>query len=823
MTTKRYLALVLALVLVVGVLAGCAKKPVDQNPTDPTTTKPTEGTVTPATYTYNYAMSEFPTNWSYTTYQTATDSEILDYITDGFYSFDYNATKDGYQMVDAMAIGDPKDVTAEFVGKYGIQEGDKAKAYVITLRQDLQWEDGTPIKAQDFVESAKRLLDPKAQNYRADGMYAGSVVIVNAESYLKQGQTIMTENNLAPTRLVVADLVKGADGVYKTADGADVRIAVNFALADWLNGKTLKYYVDGYGAAMFDVASFDALMAKADDNGLVPVTDETLDLLTKVITFSADWGETAANIPDYLTYDITWPEVSWDNVGWFAKSDYELCFIMENELSGFYLKYNLPAPLVHIATYDACTSIKDGVYSNTYGTSVETTKSYGPYKLTSFQTDKQFTLTRNEKYYGLTKDTYQTTDIVVDYVKEAATRLQLFRQGKLDTYGLTIDDMKDYQLSDFTYYSTGDSTFAMVFNPNLDAMKNTQAAAGENKNKTIITLKEFRMAMSFALDRNAFCLATSPLNAPGFGLFSSLIVSDPESGTAYRTTDTAKNVLANFWGVADQYGDGKLYKDIDEAIASITGYNLTKAKELFNTAYDMAIAQGLMDADDVVEIKIGTPNNTSAFYNNGYEFLVKNYTDAVKGTKLEGKLTFTRDDTLGNAFSSALKQNKVDMLFGVGWTGSALDPYGLMEAYISPNYQYDPATDFKAINVTIKLDGVDYTASASTWLAIMNGQAGEITAADGTKKTYSCGSADGKPEERLEILGALEGAVLQNYNFIPIMDDAGAQLRGRQVKYYTEEYIFGMGFGGIKYYTYEYSDADWDAYVKANNGMLDYT
>ena len=104
-----------------------------------------------------------------------------------------------------------------------------------------------------------------------------------------------------------------------------------------------------------------------------------------------------------------------------------------------------------------------------------------------------------------------------------------------------------------------------------------------------------------------------------------------------------------------------------------------------------------MDEDDVIEIKIGTPNNTSSFYNNGYEFLVNNYQKAVEGTKLEGKLEFTRDDTLGNGFSDALNNNQVDMLFGVGWTGSALDPYGLMEAYLLPNYQYDAATNFNTI------------------------------------------------------------------------------------------------------------------------------
>ena len=400
--------------------------------------------------------------------------------------------------------------------------------------------------------------------------------------------------------------------------------------------------------------------------------------------------------------------------------------------------------------------------------------------------------------------------------------LGLLNQGKLDTYGLTIDDMDEYQLSDYTYYSTGDSTFAMCFNPDFAALETAQAAAGTGINKTIITIPEFRMAMSFALDRNAFCLATSPLNAPGFGLYSGLIISDPEAGTAYRTTDVAKNVLANFWGVANEYGEGKLYADIDEAIDSITGYNPTKAKEMFNAAYDKAIADGLMTESDKVEIKIGTPNNTAAFYNNGYEFLVNNYTEAVKGTKLEGKLVFSRDDTLGNAFSDALKNNQVDMLFGVGWTGSALDPYGLMEAYVATDYQYDDSTDFTSIMLEIEIDGVKYTASCWDWYQVMNGTATTITAADGTTKEYSCGVADEDPETRLEILGALEGAVLLNYNFIPIMDDAGAQIRGQQIKYYTEEYIFGLGFGGLKYYTYNYTDAEWDAYVASNNGQLNY-
>ena len=229
-----------------------------------------------------------------------------------------------------------------------------------------------------------------------------------------------------------------------------------------------------------------------------------------------------------------------------------------------------------------------------------------------------------------------------------------------------------------------------------------------------------------------------------------------------------------------------------------------------------------MDADDVVEICIGIPNAESKFYNNGYEFLVNNYTEAVKGTKLEGKLTFTKDDTIGNGFSDALKSNTVDLLFGVGWTGSALDPYGLMEAYTSPNYQYDPAWDTRQTLAEVEIDGVTYTASVYDWTYAMMGEVIEITDEDGNVVEFSCGLADEKPELRLQILAILEGAVLQTYDMLPIMDDASAALKGMQIKYYTEEYIYGVGRGGVKYMKYFYTDAEWDAFVSAEGGILNY-
>jgi oligopeptide transport system substrate-binding protein len=285
--------------------------------------------------------------------------------------------------------------------------------------------------------------------------------------------------------------------------------------------------------------------------------------------------------------------------------------------------------------------------------------SYGPYKLSTFQSDKIFTLDKNEYFYKFNdeeaKDWYQATTIQYDCVKEPATRLEMFLNGKLDVNGLNKDYIKEYASSDYTYYDEGDSVFAMAFNPDLEALKTAQEAAGANINKTILTIKDFRIAMSLAMNRSEFVLAANPTSSPAFALYGSQIVADPEEGLFYRTTDTAKQVVVDFWGLADEIGEGKLYATVDDAIDSITGYNLEMAREYFDKAYDQAIEAGLMTENDTVLIMVGTPNATSAFYNSGYDFIVNNYTEAVKGTKLEGKLTFKRDATLGNGFGTALR------------------------------------------------------------------------------------------------------------------------------------------------------------------------
>ncbi len=830
---KKILALVLAALMVMSMFAACQPtQPTTPSTTNPQGSKPVDEN---ATYTYNIAWGEFPARWNPHTYEEATDGEVLNYITDGFYTFDYNEDETGFAMVPAMTTDDhPVDITADYVGKYGIVEGDKALVYKINLRSDLVWDNGDKITAHDFVESAKRLLNPAAQNYRADSMYSNDVVIYNAENYLKQGQQGWFPAS-DPYKVYSADM----DEILifslsplpeEDAEGIPAKSYVRSYLEsigapkEWTGAEASAYILGQVGKS--DLAA-DA--ANLEGKTLAEIkADPALKAAWEAVL---GWWQTEPNEElHFFVTNYTYPDMEWDNnVGIFALSDTELVYVLASPMEGFYLKYGMPSGyLVHIATYDACESIdEDGIYQNTYCTSVETSPSYGTYSMNKFQTDKELEFVRNEKWYGLEEGTYQTTHINVQCVKEAATREGLLLEGKLDSFGLDGDFAEKYAKSDLTYFSESPSTFAICFNPSLDALTKAQEAAGANINKTIITLLEFRQAMSFGMNRAEFVIATNPLGVPGFGLFSDQHIVDPDLGLGYRSTEQAKEVLVEFWGLKDDIGEGKLYANNDEAIASLTGYNPEAAKQKFNEAYDKAIAEGLMDADDVIEIMIGVPSLEYSFYKKGSTFIQNHYTKLVEGTSLEGKLTFKVNDTLGNDYANALKRNDVDMLFGVGWQGMAMNPYGLIMAYMTSQYQYDAHTDYTKQSMEMVIDGKTYTASVNDWYMAINGSPVTLIDSEGNQlENYVCGSsaaAEGRYEERLSILAGLEKAVLMNYNFIPITGDAGANIKGMQIKYYKEEYNMMMGFGGLKYMTYNYTDAEWDAYVASQGGELDYT
>ena len=339
MNAKKLFALLLAVVMVVAVFAGCNNEPapVTTAPTAAPTTEPTEAPLVIETfpegdYVWKTSVVTMASNWNPHTYQSTDDAMPLDYTTVGLYSFIFNdelhpvegkAPYEGYVIVPEMAADMPVDVTKEMKAsnpEFGIPEtAETGYAYKVALNPLACWDDGTPINAETYVESFKRLLDPKMLNYRAADWYGQDFSIAGAENYANQGRTQYNKE----VGLQFADLVLGADGTYATKEGNPVYIVVGSALAEWLGGNSLQAYVNAYKDASFSMTYWEQLVAAMNADGYVALTDETKTWILDVITGNPEWGETEAELHNYLAYGVPYPETfDWSGVGVLATGEY---------------------------------------------------------------------------------------------------------------------------------------------------------------------------------------------------------------------------------------------------------------------------------------------------------------------------------------------------------------------------------------------------------------------------------------------------------------------------------------------------------------------
>ena len=846
---KKFLALLLALAMVLS-LAACG----GNNSAEPTDAPATEAPATdapeaPATYTWKDSVSTLATNWNPHTYQTTDDSYPADFLRVGLYGFYFNdelhpkegvEAYEGYVIIPEMAAELPVDVTEQVKAEhpeFGIPESaTEGFAYTIALNPNAVWEDGTPINADTYVESMKRLLDVKLLNYRATDYYAQTLAIAGAKAFANSGRTVYNDSY---AEWALADLTKNEAGQYVNPNGALMYIGLDIAL-DWTGGNTLKQYVDAYGDQYFDVTNWEALMALAVD-GAIPLTDENLALFLPVITGNPAWGETDADAPNYFCWGEAYPVVEYDNtVGCYKTGEYEITIVLEKALAGFQLLYNLSSNwIVNIDLYDACLTEDNGVWSSTYNTSVETTLSYGPYKMVSYQTDKAMRFERNETWYGYTDgnhkyvdptdgetyDMYMTTAIDTQVVGEAATRKMMFLKGELMSYGLQSDDFATYRQSDYCYATPSETIFFLILNGHMESITNRENSEGFDKatqDLETLTLKSFHQALGLTYDKDLFAATISPARSGGFGIIGSSYIYDPETGAKYRDTDQAKKVLCDFYAV-----DVDAYASLDEAVASITGYDPEQAKVFYAQAFAEAIEAGFItdaDGDGISDQTISIEyalSSDSDFMTRTIDYLNEKAAEVTAGTPFEGKISFYKSAPYGNDWSKKIKEGLSDTVLG-GWSGSALDPFGLTDLYTNPDYQYDAkwydATKVDlTINVPVNGVATDVTMSLKQWSDCLNGATVTI---DGVEYNYGDGIAD--VQVRLDILAACEGKILESYNYLPMLQDGSMALLSQQVFYVREEYNPIMGRGGITYAKYNYTDAEWTAYVAEQGGELQY-
>lgn len=860
---KKLLALVCALAMVLS-LAACGEKPVTTTeatkeetttqapspttaPTEPQTTEAPEPEK-PAEYVYKDSVSTLSTNWNPHTYQTTDESYPIDFIAMGLYNFIFNDEShplegkepfEGYVIVPEMAAELPVDITKEIKAEhpeFNIPESaEEGFAYKIALNKDAKWSDGTPINADTYVESMKRLLDPKLMNYRATDYYAGQLCIAGAEDYANGGHDVKKANSVDgdAVEFEIADLVKGEDGVYTTPDGNICYFGLKDTGYGWLQGDALETY---FKAGYIPEEVWNPLIEAADEEGYVKITDEVMDTLYK-FTGSDVWGnESREELAYYVSYDFTYEEKDFSTVGIMKNDDYEITLVFGKSLAGFYLLYNLSSNwIVKTDLYDKCLTEKEGVWTNTYGTSLETSFSYGPYVMTDYQADKHMRFERNENWYGWndgkhtyvdpedgeTYQMYQSTAVDTQVVEEAATRKLMFLKGQLMTYGLQAEDFDTYRSSDYAFASPGSTIFFLILNGYKAAIEQREASEGFDQTKfdlQTLTVLNFRKAVAVTYDKDLFAATISPARSGGFGVIGVAYLYDPETGSRYRDTDQAKKALCDFYSV-----DVSKFANLDDAVDSITGYDPETAKTLYKEAFDEALKLGYItdeDKDGVCDQTIQieySMSSDSDFMTKTINYLNEKMAEVTKDTPFDGKIVFVKSAPYGNDWSNKIKSGMADTVLG-GWSGSTFDPFGLTDLYVNPSYQYDAKWfDATTVEMTLTVNGEELTTNIKNWSDALNGTTVKVG-----DKEYNFGSGSADVETRLDILAALETKILGTYDYLPMLQDGSMFMLTQQAFYVVDEYNPVMGRGGITYLKYNYNEADWEAYVAAQGGELKY-
>lgn len=837
---KRLLTLLLALVMAIGCFASCKGNNPSSSSSNPGSSSDTgdtgsSGDPTQKTYTYNTYTTVSPSNWNELTYQDKNDTQIMNYLAGTFFSFDFKYDSKG-DIIDgefevkydfATALEDVTDVYGE---EYGLDPKTPNHVWKITIRNDGKWDDGTPIKAQDFVYSMKEQLNPLFKNYRADSYYNGSVNLVNAKNYVFQGSTVDVDNG---NGYKLNELTAGEDGVYRSPKGGNkMRFALKTKLS-WLQNKTLDSYVTG-NPTYFDVDAYNQLKAKAGEDGFVDVTNETIELMAKVITASAAWGETREDVINYMVYEYTYPELGFDKVGIKAVGDYEIVVAMTDPIvfiEDGKLTYHAPyefasLPLVHKVKYEA-NKVKpatDGaLWTSTYNSSLASTASWGPYKLTDYQSGTYYKLEKNPNWYGWNMDRYQDryqTDVIsCRTIDKYETAFLTFRQGKLDDIGIDVSVAADYKNSKQAYFTPSDFVGSIQLQSDAEQLKKRGGETGVNK--MLLTYVDFRKALSLGLNRADFVNKCTTSSLAGYGLYNSMHYIDVANGITYRSTDAAKKALCDVYGI-----DVEEYDDLDAAVNAITGYDKEQAKQLIRKAYAEALAAGDIKAGDKVSLELGYAVDNSSI-RRIYDYLKATWTDLMDGTPLKDKFELTFSGNYGDDWAEIFQAGGYDVCLG-GWSGAPWNPGYFIAAYVSPANMFSQGWDTESHNIEITVHGVDaegkvtnnendvykseraiYGTKGDSWYELLNGKYGQGFLND---------------EFRCEILAQMEAEVLKQYYSVPYSNSFSATLHSFKIDYVTYTYNTFCGYGGIEYLKYNYSDQEWADYVTKNaqGGELNY-
>lgn len=809
------IAMVLVVVLCASVLTACKKdKGKDNKPYD-ITKRASTGWEDSRQYTLREYTAQLPGQWCTILSSDSVDNDMESYMTSAFYEFNYKFDADGKIVpgaytVEYSAATKLEDVTKKYAGQYGLAaDAKKGQAFAMTLRNDLKWNDGTPIKAADFVYTMTQQLSPKYLFDTASNYYSGNYVIHNAENYVKQGQ-----KGMFPAYSIMKE--------YNVADDAKlIYSTTNSRVAE--NGFTPEVIVEEFGIEGMTVEKINALNGKS----LADIKkDATLNETWEALLGA--WKTDPNEELDFFETEYEFPAMDFSEVGYFVgDNEYELVMVIDGTLKPLDEEGNLTYeagyyfsnwPLVKKDLWEKCEDTTKTPYANSYCTSLEKSASWGPYKLTNYQDDKTYTVSRNDKWFGYGLEQYakqyQTDTIITNKIPEWDTAWLSFQNGDLDSISMDVKIASDYRTSRQAFFTPDTATGCL----NLQSLAISRT---DKRNNLLLNYDDFRKAISLALNRDDYCAKNRPSSQAALGLLNSMYYNDVENGKVYRDSVQAKEAILSAYGAEKVEGGWKVgtvvYKDIDEAVDAMTGYNVTLARQLMTSAYNKAKADGNYRDGEKIILTFGVSEIT-ANTDRTKNWFQAAFDDATKGTALEGKISIEYFIFSDKTWSEQFKKGEYDLCFGA-WSNAPFNPsYLLCETQINKAVRWAQEWDPTKVNVTVKAtpdadhkDGI-YTYNLEQWRLILQGKEGCPV---NFKKNFSM-------EDQLTALGAVEAAILKEYYSVPVFSMYSASLMGYKTDYVTYEYNTFMGYGGIRYMSYNFDDTEWAAFVAEKGGTLNY-